>query len=176
MLIGIITTALVNFVVSISRGYNYLQVQSNTSVDLSNTLNRVAKVVRGTTDVVDAEQNSLTIYAYFSPNDAVVDKVKYYVSGSQLLVSVIPPTGTAPNYTYSASDEKITVLTNSVANGGNSSFTYYDDLGGKLTGSFSLNQIKQIGIYIGTNPNTKVLRQPLNSQTIVTLRNKKTNL
>ena len=175
-LVSILTLVVVNFFTTISRGYNYLQTESSAAVDLSNTMDRVAKVIRGATDVVDAQTNSLTIYGYFLPNDAVVDKIKYYVSGTDLKVSVIPPTGSGPNYTYDPANEKIYTISRSIPVGAPVVFTYYDDLGNQLTGSFATTQIKQVGIQITTNPNPKVLRKSLSSQTTVTLRNKKTNL
>jgi type II secretory pathway pseudopilin PulG len=175
-LLGILTLALVNFFVSSARGYKYLQVESDTSVELSNTIGRVSRVIRSTTDVVDAQTGGLTIYAYFSPNDAVVSKVRYFMDGTTLKTGVIHATGSAPNYTYDVAGEKIYSLRTFMTNGSTPIFTYYSDTGTQLSGAFAVTQIKQIGININTNPNPKVMRKSLGMQTTVTLRNKKTNL
>ncbi|HUC20240.1 MAG TPA: hypothetical protein VMR98_01965, partial [Candidatus Polarisedimenticolaceae bacterium] len=137
---------------------------------------RVSRVVRGTTDVLDAQNNSLTVYAYFSPNDAVVKKVRYFVSGTTLKVGVTPPSGTAPNYTYDAANETLISLADNLAMGSTPVFTYYDSAGTALPGGFSLAQIRQIGVNVIMNPNSNRLKVPVSDQTIVTLRNKKTNL
>lgn len=174
-IISIMTTSLVALVTQSSRGYRYLQTQSEASVDLSNTLNRVAKVVRGTSDVISAQPNSLSIYAFFSPNDAVVNKITYFVQGSTLKATVVPPTGTAPNYTYDDANGTTYTLADDLTGAG-TVFNYFDASGIQLGSGFSVSQIKQISIEVTINPNTKVLRKPLTSQTTVTLRNKKTNL
>ncbi len=173
---GMMTLALVSFVVTTSRGYQYLDHQSRAAVDLSNTLNRVSKVIRGTTDVIDAQANTLTIYGYFSPNDAVVKKIRYFKSGNKLMVGVIPPTGAGPNYTYNQSDEEVSVLQDNLSMGSSSIFTYYDASGTQLTGTFATTQIKQIGLNMAINPKPTILEKPISNQTIVTLRNKKVNL
>lgn len=173
---GMMTLAIMSFVVNTSRGYQYLDHQSRAAVDLSNTLNRVSKVIRGTTDVVDAQSNSLTIYGYFSPNDAVVKKIRYFKSGNKLMVGVIPPSGSGPNYTYNQSNEEVSVLQDYLSMGSSSIFSYYDASGAQLTGAFSTTQIKQIGLNMAINPKPTILEKPISSQTIVTLRNKKVNL
>ncbi len=174
-LFSMVSLGMMTFMVNIGNGYRFLDVQSTAAVDSSNSLGRIAKVLRGSTEVVEALPASVTVFAYFSPNDAVVDKVKYYLEGTNLKVSVIPPTGVAPTYTYNPADEKITSLRTNITNI-TSIFKYYDDIGTELTGTFNESQVKQIGIAISVNPNTKVLRKSLSNQTTVTLRNKKTNL
>ena len=173
---GMLTLSVMGFVINSSRGYQYLDQQSRAAVDLSNTLNRVSKVIRGTTDVVDAQPNTLTIYGYFSPNDAVVKKIRYFKSGNKLMVGVIPPTGAGPNYAYNPSDEEVSVLQDYLSMGSASVFNYYDATGSQLTGAFAITQIKQIGLNMAINPKPTVLEKPISSQTVVTLRNKKVNL
>ncbi len=173
---GMMTLTIVGFVVSSSRGYQYLDHQSRAAVDLSNTLNRVSKVIRGTTDVVDAQSNTLTIYGYFSPNDAVVKKIRYFKNGNKLMVGVIPPTGSAPNYTYNQADEEVSVLQDYLSMGSTPIFTYFDASGNQLTGSFAITQIKQIGLEMAINPKPTILEKPISTKTVVTLRNKKVNL
>lgn len=174
-IIGILVTSLVAVTIQSSQGYRYLQTQSNASVDLSNTLNRVAKVVRGATDVTEAGSNRLTIFAYFSPEDTVVKRITYFVDGTDLKATVIPPSGSGPNYTYNPADGTTRTLAQNLTNGG-IVFSYFDETGAQLGGGFTPTQVKQIGITTIINPNPQLLRKPLTSQTVVTLRNKKTNL
>lgn len=173
---GILTLVVMTFAINSARGYKYLEAQSNASVEVSSNLNRVSKVVRGTTDIVTADPDSLIIFGYFSPNDAIVKKIRYFKDGSRLAVGVTPPSGTAPNYTYNQGDETISYLVNDLSMGSSSLFTYYDEAGTQLTGAFAVTQIKQIGIRIDVNAKPNVLTKPVGSQTRVTLRNKKVNL
>ncbi len=156
--------------------YEFLQAQSNTSLELSTLSQRIGKVVRGTTGIISAGANTLTIYGYFSPQDTVVKKIRYFVSGTNLNIGVTPPTGTAPNYTYNAADEVVTTTRVDLAMGANSMFTYYDDQGNVLPNGFAVGQVKAIGIYVAANPRVKQLSVPIAVSTRVTLRNFKTNL
>lgn len=173
---GLIVVIFGTFTVNSFNTYQYLQAQSTAAADITNLLGRVSRVVRGTTDIVTAQDNTLTVYAYFSPQDAVVKKVRYFVSGTTLNVGLTPPTGTAPNYTYDPANEKVSVIATNLAMGSTPVFTYYDDKGTALASNPALTQIHEIGINVIMNPNPTQLRTPLSNQTIVSLRNKKTNL
>jgi len=156
--------------------YQYLQYQANGSADLSDILNRLSKVIRGTTSIDTAGTNNLTLYGYFVPQDVTVDKIRYFVSGTALKVGVTKPTGTAPNYTYPAGNEVVTVITNNLTTSPNPIFTYFDDSGNQLPNGFANSQIKQIGIYLSYNPSPHYLHINISTGTRVTLRNMKTNL
>jgi type II secretory pathway pseudopilin PulG len=174
--LGILILGISNLTVNSLNTYQYLQAQSNSAADLTNLIDRVSRVVRGATTVLNAGTTTLTVYAYFSPNDAVVDQVRYFTSGNTLEVGVTPPSGTAPNYTYPPANEKVTTLATNLTMGSTPVFTYYDDTGTALPTGFALSQIRQVGVEVIENPNIHRLPTPLSNQTIVTLRNLKTNL
>lgn len=153
-----------------------MQAQSNTSTELSALSARIGKVVRGTTNIIEAQDNTLIIYGYFSPQDTVVKKIRYYISGSNLNIGVTPPSGTAPNYTYIAGDEVITTSRVDLVMAGVPMFKYYDDAGNLLPNGFAVSQVKAVGIYVAANPRVKQLSVPVAVTTRVTLRNFKTNL
>jgi type II secretory pathway pseudopilin PulG len=156
--------------------YEFLQAQSNTSTELSSLSARIAKVIRGTTAVIDAQANTLTIYGYFSPADTTIKKIRYFINGTNLNIGVTPPTGTAPNYTFLAANEVVTTTRIDLAMASNPMFTYYDESGTVLPNGFALGQVKAVGIYVAANPRVKQLSVPVAVTTRVTLRNFKTNL
>lgn len=175
-LTAMLATPLVVFSYKGLTSYEFLQAQSNTSTELSTLSQRMAKVIRGATTIIDAQNNTLTIYGYFSPADTTVKKIRYYINGTNLNIGVTPPTGTAPNYTYNAADEVVTTTRVDLAMGSTPMFTYYDDAGTQLPNGFANSQIKEIGIYVAANPRVKQLSVPVSLTTRVTLRNFKTNL
>jgi prepilin-type N-terminal cleavage/methylation domain-containing protein len=156
--------------------YEFLQAQSNTSTELSTLSQRMGKVIRGATTIIDAQSNTLTIYGYFSPQDTMVKKIRYFISGTNLNIGVTSPSGTAPNYTYLAADETVTTTRVDLAMGSTPMFTYYDDAGTQLPNGFAVSQVKEVGLYVAANPRTKQLSVPISLTTRVTLRNFKTNL
>lgn len=176
VIVGILTIPLSNFLIQGLQSYQYLQDESNTSIELSTLSERIAKVVRGATNVVTAQGNTLTIYGYFSPQDTVVKQIRYFVNGNNLEIGVTPPSGTAPNYTYPVANEVVTVVRVDLAMGATPMFTYYDSSGNVLPNGFSTGQIDAIGIYVAANPNINRLNVPIVVSTRVTLRNFKTNL
>jgi len=176
VLMIVVTIPLVTFTIKGMSSYQFLQDQSNTSEELSTLSERVAKVVRGTTKVVTAQSNTLTIYGYFSPQDTVVKQIRYFINGNNLEIGVTPPSGTAPNYTYNPANEVVSIVRVDLSMGATPMFTYYDDSGTALPNGFANGQIKEIGIYVAANPDTNRVSVPLSVTTRVTLRNFKTNL
>lgn len=175
-LIGIITILAMTMIVNYNRTYKYSVIQGQTSYQIANYLERMGRVIRSTNDIDSATANSLTIYAYFSPRDATPDKIRYYLSGSDLKVGVIQASGTAPNYTYNPGSEVVTTMVSNVKNGAADLFSYYDENGTKLTGSFNIGSVKEIGIFVSLNPDDKFISKNISGQTKIQLRNKKTNL
>ena len=173
---GMIALPLSTFAINGLRSYNYIEAQSNTSVELNILTGRLTKVIRGATTIDTATSNSLIFYGYFSPQDTVIKKIRYFISGTSIEVGVTPPSGTAPNYTYDPASEVVKVLRSDMAMGSNSLFTYYDDVGNLLTGGFTVGQIKQVGIFLAANPNTVQIPVAISVSTKVTLRNQKVNL
>jgi hypothetical protein len=156
--------------------YEFLQAQSNTSIELSTLSERIAKVLRGTTGIAAASANTLTIYGFFSPADTEVKKIRYFINGTNLNIGVTKPDSASQPYTYNNYPEVITTTRVDLAMGANSMFIYYDDAGNVLPNGFATSQIRAIGMYVAANPRTKQLSVPIAVSTRVTLRNFKTNL
>lgn len=156
--------------------YEFLQAQSNTSTELSGLSQRMAKVIRGSTNILDAQANTLTLYGYFSPADTEVKKIRYFISGTNLNIGVTRPDSASQPYTYNNNPEVITTTRIDLAMQSNPMFTYYDETGAQLPNGFANSQIKEIGIYVAANPRTKQLGVPVALSTRITLRNFKTNL
>ena len=96
--------------------------------ELANQSQRVASVLRGLTDIVSESSNSLTVYAYFSPRDAYVSEVSYYLntSGTELLATVTPMTANPPIGTLETSEATTyTIISHYYQAPGVSLFQYY---------------------------------------------------
>lgn len=176
LLTGMLAIPLMFFTFKGLSSFQFLQSESNTSTELSTVSEAMAKVVRGTTSVITAQSNTLTVYAYFNPDDTLVKQVRYFVSGTNLDVGVTPPSGTAPNYTYPSANEVVTTMYSNLTMGSTPMFTYYDNTGTQLPNGFSNSEVNQVGIYIAANPSANQETVPIELTTRVTLRNFKTNL
>jgi hypothetical protein len=175
-LTGLIAIPLMMFTYKGLQSYQFLQAQSNTSTELSTLSERIAKVLRGATAVITAQNNTLTVYGYFSPADSQVDQIRYFINGTYLDIGVTPPSGTAPNYTYPPANEVIHVARVDLQMGSTPMFTYYDSSGNPLPNGFATSQVYAVGIYVAANPNPGQVGVPISVTTMATLRNFKTNL
>jgi hypothetical protein len=158
---------------------SYLNLQNNTvnTNTVSGALQRSSRVIRGMSTIVDAQPNILTGFAYFTPRDNTLSKVRYYYESntSSFKVGVTPATGSAPNYTYDADDEIISTIADNITGTG-SIFTYLD--GTNTPQNFTSDAYKDIrAIKISLTGETEGdMQTSVNLSTTVSLRNRKTNL
>ncbi len=137
---------------------------------------RISQVIRSGTRITAAEDKKLTIYAYFSPQDATLSQVTYYydTSTKKLKVDKIPASGSPPNYTYLDSNKKTLVLVDNYEQVGGM-FVYKDANG--ATGPFAADQlkdIKSITVTIHSKARGNVSESQITNT--ILLRNRKVNL
>lgn len=159
-----------------NQAYQYSVAQADASLVLTNSLDRISRVLRSTNVLIAASNNDLTVESYFSPRDSVPDHARYYISGDKLLVDVTPASGTAPNYTYQASDMRTITLAQVKNTASQPLFRYYDQNGTLLSTPPTLSAVTEIEITVSVNPKPIILKTDQTSSTRVQLRNRKTNL
>ncbi len=140
---------------------------------------RIAKVVRGATDVSTATYTNLSIDGYFSPGDAYVSKIDYYKSadGKNLLADVTPYTVNPPiGSLITASKKTYTIIDNFYTPASVNTFTYLDSAGGIL--SMPITELRTIyGIRVSLSVKTTTNSTSFSTISLdVSLRNRKTNL
>lgn len=179
-LIGVITTTFFTFSNTSISQFIALHKDSVLFADLATQSQRIANVLRGLTDIVQAENNTVTVYAYFAPNDTYVSKIKYYKNqdGTKLYADVTqmtanPPIGTEiPNST-----ETFTIIDNFQTINNLNLFTYLDSSNNPLTVPISdLKAIKQIKVSLSVPSKRPVATSDTTMVVEVSLRNRKTNL
>ncbi|HSX30085.1 MAG TPA: prepilin-type N-terminal cleavage/methylation domain-containing protein [Candidatus Saccharimonadales bacterium] len=159
----------------------YLNLQKDASAftNLSNESHRIATVVRGLTDITDANNNDLTIYGYFYPTDTYVSLIRYYLNptGTVLYADVTPMTANPPIGSLITNQKKTYTIVSSfkLATGVNL-FTYLDSVGNPLTVPITdLHTIK--GVRINLAVTTAAASSTNQAMYVdVSLRNRKTNL
>ena len=183
-LLVVISLVAIIFVTFASFFTNYLILYSQYQKDcmayseLSQQSQRVAQVGRGATDIVAADANEMTFYAYFSPVDSYVSQVRYYLNPSKtaLLVDVIPMTANPPNGSLiNGSKKTYTIISNFYQPSGGTLFNYYDSsataINLPITDQHTIQSV-QVNI-AAPGSHTK---NGQNLSVTVSLRNRKTNL
>ena len=180
VLIGLLTTSLFAFFNTTSTQYFALHEDSVQFGDLANQTQRVAKVVRGLTDITQATADELTFYAYFYPNDTYVSLVHYYKSpdGKILYADVTPMTANPPNGALITSSKKTYTVLNPLKNvAGLNIFTYQDASGNTLPMPVAdLHTIKGVSITLAVPSKNPGPNGASTMSLSVSLRNRKTNL
>src|SRR5689334_7434610 len=78
VIVGILSGVIFLFFNTAFQDFFKIQQSSITVNDKTRVMYRMAQVLRSGTTISEATANSLTIYAYFSPQDSVLSQVRYY--------------------------------------------------------------------------------------------------
>lgn len=179
-IIGIITTTFFTFFNTSISQYLSLHRDSLAFADLATQSQRIGNVVRGLTDITQADKDGLTMYAYFAPDDTYVSLVKYYLNNTntKMLADVTQMTSNPPIGTPINSTLKTFNIIDSFYKASNlDTFTYYDSGNGVLTPPITdLHSIKTIKINLAIPSKTPVATSNTTISVTVSLRTRKTNL
>jgi prepilin-type N-terminal cleavage/methylation domain-containing protein len=174
-ILTVVTYAVFN--TSIAEYFN-LQKQNMNFTEIAMQTQRISSVLRSSTDIVSAADDDVTVYAYFSPADAYVSKVRYYksVDKTQLLADITRMTANPPIGTEVASTKKTYVILDNYSQiNGVKLFAYLDATGNALTTPIDdLQTVKGIRVSLRSPTSQQGVSQSMDLQ--VSLRNRKTNL
>lgn len=178
-IIGVIAGGVYGFFGTSIKSYFKLQEDSLAMSDVAANSQRIANVIRGTTDITVASNSSVSMYSYFSPYDQYVSLIKYYPDGTgkKLLADVTRMTSNPPVGTLiSGSLKTVTIIENFYVPSGTNTFEYLDSSGSTLTTPISdLHTIKGVRVNLASKAegtNGTVSKMSIE----VALRNRKTNL
>lgn len=185
MLVAMIIAAIVSLTAysvfsTLLNQYFGLQEDGSQFTNLSVESQRIAQVLRGSTDIISASANDLSVYAYFSPDDTYVSEVHYYLNASStaLYADVTPMTADPPIGTP-ITTQKVThtIIDNYHVVSGVNLFDYLDASGNTLSLPISdEHTIKGIKINLAVPANNPTPNGSQQMSLVVSLRNRKTNL
>jgi len=154
-----------------------VETQSVVQTELNLAIDRLSRVLRSSTLIMEATETNFKIRGYPNAADNAPSEINFYLDGTALRYSVIPPTGQAPNYTYSETDAKMYTLVGKTTNAvNNPAFRYYNDQNVLLNFPVSISSIKIVEPTLSAVDTGNILKSPIIVTTKITLRNFKTNL
>lgn len=107
-----------------------------------------------------------------------IERVRYYISGTELRKGVVKPTGSP--YTYNLGNETTYVVQRNVANGAGALFTYYDGSfagsGSALTQPVNATSVRHVKMDLKISKPGKISSPSFTFSASVTPRNLKDNL
>jgi type II secretory pathway pseudopilin PulG len=129
--------------------------------------------------VIDTAGTSSLIFYTNMDSSADIEKVRYFLSGTELKKGVIKPTGT-PAVTYSASQESVRTLARNIVATSTDLFSYYDsDYDGTtapLAQPVNIPDIRLVKVNVMIDDDITRAPAPLYMTTQVSIRNLKDNL
>jgi hypothetical protein len=176
-LIGIVVFGVAN---NTFNQYFSLQKDSVQFGDLALQSQKIAGVLRGISNIDSVDNNDLNVYAYFSPNDTFVSLVHYYLNTPKttLYADVTHMTANPPNGSLITSSKlTYTIVDNFYYSASVNTFEYLDASGTNLSLPISdLNIIKGIRVNLAVPSSGPISNSHSTITTMVSLRNRKTNL
>lgn len=176
---AILSTIVLQVFVGTFSAYMKLQKESSALSQLSFQSNRVTNVLRSTISIESANDNDITLYAYFYPSDAYASKVKYYVQTNGSTKSLVadltpmtanPPTGT----TIDAKKKTVTIVNNLTIPQSGKLFTYLNAGNGVIAAPVTdTSIIKSIKLSLGISVDKTTVQ---NMDVQIVIRNRKNNL
>lgn len=119
------------------------------------TIREAAYSSQGAFPIHSITANDFIFYADID-SDPTIERVHYYISGTNLMRGILEPTGNPPDYT---GVESASVLGQHVRNTaqGLSTFQYYDELGSEITNFANWTSVRFVKVNLAVNVNVAVL-------------------
>ena len=128
----------------------------------------------GTYPIEAASDNSITYYADYD-NDGVVERVRYFLTGTNFQRGVVEPTGSPLAYTGAESVVTLAQYIRNTAQAVNI-FQYYDSSGTLMTSQYTLINIRYVKVSLIVNVNPATLPNEFTLRSSAAIRNLKSNL
>ena len=174
----IVTTGIVVFLIVVVstllvRSINAYRI-SNKSISLQEDAAKVMREfeysARAATEVIVSTENEFSYYRYFDLDATHPSKIRFYAENGEFKMGRTEPQGTAPDITYPAGNEAITMLIENVINP-TPIFNYYDDLNNQLAYPMNIPAIKMVEIIITVDDDVNSQPASVTERTMIQLRN-----
>ena len=154
----------------------YVLEQANAITSAQRGLEQVVRTIRegayssqGAFPIVSIAANDFVFYADID-SDALIERVHYYLAGTDLMRGVIEATGNPPDYT---GPETASVIADYVRNTeeGITTFRYYDELGAEIVNYQNWGTVRFVKVALAVNINPEKLPEQLTLDSSASIRN-----
>ena len=133
------------------------------------TIREGAYSSEGAFPIVSVAADDFIFYADID-SDALIERVHYYISGTDLIRGVTEASGNPPSYT---GGETATVISEYVRNVAQelTTFRYYDELGSEITNYANWTAVRFVKVTLAVNVNIATLPNQLTLNSSAAIRN-----
>src|SRR3989344_2481838 len=168
--------AIVSTLLSFYRANTYTLEQAEAVTSAQRALGETVRTIRegayssqGAFPIVSITANDFVFYADVD-NDALIERVHYYISGTSLMRGILNPSGDPPEYTGA---ETTAVISQYVRNTAQSisTFRYYDEIGSEITNYTNWTAVRFVAVNLAVNVNVAALPNQLTLSSSAAIRN-----
>ncbi len=154
------------------------EAQANVNTQMSLAIDKFNRIARSATQLITTTNTTFTILGYPKASDTIPSQISIYLTGRAVKYSVIPPSGTAPNYTYNQANAQIFSLFSNTTNNSTTTplFQYLDDTNTVLSSPVNMASVTAVRFLPSAMDDNNLITKPDLGNTLVSLRNFKTNL
>ncbi|MBI2610687.1 type II secretion system protein [Candidatus Kaiserbacteria bacterium] len=169
-------TAVVVTLIYFYRTNAYSIEQASAVTSAQRGLEQIVRTIRegaysseGAFPIVSIAANDFIFYADID-EDTLIERVHYYISGTNLVRGVIEPTGNPPAYTALEATSTIAEYVRN-AEQGITTFRYYDELGSEITNYANWTAVRFVKVTLTIDVNTAKLPDRVTFESSAAIRN-----
>lgn len=174
-LVSIITVIVSVFMSQSIKSYRLKSQSTDLQEKAAHVMREFEQTARAASEIVSASETEFLFLRYFDLTSAYPTQVRYFLDGNKFKIGLTEPIGTAPNITYPAGSEVITLIIEDVVNL-DVLFKYYNGNGDLLTDPVDPVNAKMIELTISLDQDPNAPPEPVSEMTKINLRNMKDNL
>ena len=177
--IAVFTAAMLAIVSSLLYFYrtnSYAIEQATATASAQRGLEQMMRTIRegaysseGAFPIVSVAADDFIFYADID-SDALIERVHYYISGTDLIRGVTEASGNPPSYTGGETTTVISEYVRNVAQG-LTTFRYYDELGSEITNYANWTAVRFVKVTLAVNVNIATLPNQLTLNSSAAIRN-----
>ena len=168
--------AIVSTLLSFYKTNTYTLEQADAVTYAQRALEQIVRTIRegayssqGAFPIVSLAENDFVFYADVD-SDALIERVHYYISGTNLMRGVLDPTGDPPDYVGVETTSVIAEYVRNTAQG-ISLFRYYDEIGSEITNYTNWTAVRFVTVNLAVNVNVAALPNQLTLSSSAAIRN-----
>lgn len=168
--------AIVSALLYFYRANSYAIEQATATASAQRGLEQMMRTIRegayssqGAFPIVSIAANDFVFYADID-DDALIERVHYYINETDLMRGVVEATGNPPDYTGA---EAVSVVADYVRNiaQGLTTFRYYDEIGSEITNYTNWTAVRFVKVTLAVNVNLVTLPNQLTLNSSAAIRN-----
>src|SRR3989344_5247818 len=177
--IAVFTAAMLAIVSSLLYFYrtnSYAIEQATATASAQRGLEQMVRTIRegaysseGAFPIVSVAADDFIFYADID-SDALIERVHYYISGTDLIRGVTEASGNPPSYTGGETTTVISEYVRNIAQG-LTTFRYYDELGSEITNYANWTAVRFVKVTLAVNVNIATLPNQLTLNSSAAIRN-----